>query len=117
MTLRVKERYQEEAVPTLMKEFGYGNVMQVPRPVKMTVNVGLGEAVSDAKALDSAVNDVSVICGQKPVITRARRSIANFKLREGMPIGVMATVRGKRMWEFLDRLGNAPPPPPPRFQG
>jgi large subunit ribosomal protein L5 len=100
-----------------MKEFGYGNVMQAPRPEKMMVNVGLGEAVSDAKALDSVSSDVAVIAGQKPVITRARRSIANFKLREGMPIGVMTTVRGNRMWEFLDRLVNAALPRIRDFQG
>ena len=117
MAPRVKERYQEEAVPALMKEFGYGNVMQVPRPLKMTINIGLGEAVSDGKALDSATNDVAVISGQKPVITRARRSIANFKLREGMPIGVMVTVRGNRMWESLDRLVNAALPRIRDFQG
>ncbi len=117
MTPRLKQRYREEVVPALMKEFGYGNVMQVPRPEKMTVNVGLGEAVADAKALDSASSDVAVISGQKPVITRAKRSIANFKLREGMAIGVMATVRGDRMWEFLDRLLNAALPRIRDFQG
>ncbi len=118
MAPRVKERYQEEAVPALIKEFGYENVMQVPRPVKMTINIGLGgEAVSDAKVLDSATSDVAVISGQKPVITRARTSIANFKLREGMPIGVMVTMRGNRMWEFLDRLVNAALPRLRDFQG
>ena len=85
-------------MPALMKEFGYANVMQVPQPLKATINIGLGEAVTDAKALDSATDDISVIIGQRPVITRAKRSIANFKLREGMPIGVMATARGNRMW-------------------
>ncbi len=104
-------------MPALMKEFGYANVMQVPRPLKATINIGLGEAVTDAKALDSAANDISVIIGQKPVITRAKRSIANFKLREGMPIGVMATARGNRMWEFLDRLLNAALPRLRDFQG
>lgn len=104
-------------MPALMKEFGYANVMQVPRPLKATINIGLGEAVTDAKALDSATNDISVIIGQKPVITRAKRSIANFKLREGMPIGVMATARGNRMWEFLDRLLNAALPRLRDFQG
>src|SRR3972149_6913518 len=117
MAPRVKERYQEEAVPALMKEFGYGNVMPVPRPLKMTINIGLGEAVCDGRALDSATNDVAVISGQKPVITRARRSIANFKLREGMPIGVMVTMRGNRMWESLDRLGTTALPRIRDFQG
>ncbi len=100
-----------------MKEFGYKNIMEAPRPEKMTVNIGLGEAVSDAKVLDSAVNDVAVITGQRPVITRAKKSISNFKLREGMPIGVMVTVRGGRMWEFMDRLVNAALPRLRDFQG
>lgn len=117
MVPRLKERYREEVVPALMKEFGYRNVMEAPRPEKMTVNVGLGEAVSDAKALDSASNDVAVITGQRPVITRAKKSISNFKLREGMPIGVMVTVRGSRMWEFMDRLVNAALPRLRDFQG
>jgi large subunit ribosomal protein L5 len=117
MVPRLKERYREEVLPALMKEFGYGNVMEAPRPEKMTVNVGLGEAVSDAKVLDSAVNDVAVITGQRPVITRAKKSISNFKLREGMPIGVMVTVRGSRMWEFMDRLVNAALPRLRDFQG
>ncbi len=117
MAPRLKERYREEILPALMKEFGYKNVMEVPRPEKMTVNVGLGEAVADAKALDSASNDVAVITGQKPVITRAKKSISNFKLRAGMPIGVMVTVRGGRMWEFLDRLVNAALPRIRDFQG
>lgn len=104
-------------MPALMKEFGYANVMQVPRPLKASINIGLGEAVTDAKALDSATDDISVIIGQRPVITRAKRSIANFKLREGMPIGVMATARGNRMWEFLDRLLNAALPRLRDFQG
>lgn len=117
MAPRLKERYREEVLPALMKEFGYRNVMEVPRPEKMTVNVGLGEAVADAKALDSASNDVAVITGQRPVITRAKKSISNFKVRAGMPIGVMVTVRGGRMWEFLDRLVNAALPRIRDFQG
>ena len=117
MVPRLKERYREEVVPALMKEFGYRNVMEAPRPEKMTVNVGLGEAVSDAKVLDSAASDVAVITGQRPVITRAKKSISNFKLREGMPIGVMVTVRGGRMWEFMDRLVNAALPRLRDFQG
>jgi len=114
---RLKETYREEIVPALMKEFGYDNVMKVPRPEKATVNIGLGEAVTDAKALDSAATEVGIIAGQRPVITRAKRSIANFKLREGMPIGVMVTTRGDRMWEFLDRLLNAALPRIRDFQG
>jgi large subunit ribosomal protein L5 len=117
MAPRLKERYREELAPVLMKEFGYQNVMQVPRPTKMTVNIGLGEAITDAKALDAATNDISIITGQKPVITRAKKSIANFKLREGMPIGATVTVRGDRMWEFLDRLLNAALPRIRDFQG
>jgi large subunit ribosomal protein L5 len=101
---RLKDRYREEVVPELMKEFGYSNVMQVPELEKIVVNVGLGEAVSNAKALEAAVADVSAITGQKPVVTRAKKSIAAFKLRAGMPIGVMVTLRGPRMYEFLDRL-------------
>ncbi len=117
MAPRLKETYREEIVPALMKEFGYDNVMKVPRPEKATVNIGLGEAVTDAKALDSATTEVGIIAGQRPVITRAKRSIANFKLREGMPIGVMVTTRGDRMWEFLDRLLNAALPRIRDFQG
>jgi large subunit ribosomal protein L5 len=117
MVPRLKERYREEVLPALMKEFGYKNVMEAPRPEKMTVNVGLGEAVADAKSLDSASSDLAVITGQRPVITRARKSISNFKLREGMPIGVMVTVRGARMWEFMDRLVNAALPRIRDFQG
>lgn len=117
MVPRLKERYGKEVVPALMQEFGYGNIMEVPRPEKMTVNVGLGEAVADAKVLDSASNDVAIITGQRPVITRAKKSISNFKVRAGMPIGVMVTVRGSRMWEFLDRLVNAALPRIRDFQG
>lgn len=91
-------------MPELMKEFGYSNVMQVPQLKKIVVNVGLGEAVSNAKALEAAVADISAITGQKPVVTRAKKSIAAFKLRAGMPIGAMVTLRGPRMYEFLDRL-------------
>ncbi len=114
---RLKERYREEIVPALMKEFGYANVMQAPRVEKVTLNVGLGEAVSDAKALDAASGDIATITGQHPVITRAKRSISNFKLREGMPIGVTVTLRGSRMWEFLDRMLNATLPRIRDFQG
>ena len=114
---RLKERYNEEIVPALMKEFGYANVMQAPRLEKVTLNVGLGEAVANAKALDAASQDVATITGQHPVITRAKRSISNFKLREGMPIGVTVTLRGSRMWEFMDRMLNATLPRIRDFQG
>jgi large subunit ribosomal protein L5 len=101
---RLREKFREEVVPEMMKEFGYSNVMQVPQLKKIVVNVGLGEAVSNAKALEAAVADISAITGQKPVVTRAKKSIAAFKLRAGMPIGAMVTLRGPRMYEFLDRL-------------
>jgi large subunit ribosomal protein L5 len=117
MAPRLKERYREEVVPALMKEFSYQNVMQVPRLQKIVVNIGLGEALQNPKALDSASEDVAAITGQKPVITRAKRSIANFKLREGMPIGVTVTLRGDRMYELLDRMVNAALPRIRDFQG
>ena len=101
---RLREKYREDVVPGLMKEFGYSNVMQVPKLEKIVVNIGLGEAVSNAKSIDAAVGDLSAITGQKPVVTRAKKSIAAFKLRAGMPIGAMVTLRGPRMYEFLDRL-------------
>jgi len=101
---RLKTRYQQEIAPNLFKEFGYANVMQVPRMVKVVVNMGVGDAARDSKLIDGAVRDLSAITGQKPQITKARKSIAQFKLREGMPIGAHATLRGDRMWEFLDRL-------------
>jgi large subunit ribosomal protein L5 len=101
---RLRERYRDEVVPQMMREFGYTNVMQVPKLQKAVLNIGLGEAVSNAKAIDAAVNDVQLITGQKPIVTRAKRSIAAFKLREGMPIGVKVTLRGDRMYEFYDRL-------------
>jgi large subunit ribosomal protein L5 len=117
MPPRLQERYREEIVPALMKEFGYKNIMQAPRLEKVTINVGLGEAVQNAKSLDAASTDVATVSGQHPVITRAKKSIANFKLREGMPIGVMVTLRGSRMWEFLDRALNAALPRIRDFQG
>src|SRR3990172_4791863 len=117
MAPRLQERYREEIIPALMKEFGYKNVMQAPRLEKVTVNVGAGEAVQNAKALDAASGDIATITGQHPVITRAKKSIANFKLREGMPIGLMVTLRGSRMWEFLDRALNAALPRIRAFQG
>jgi large subunit ribosomal protein L5 len=103
---RLKDLYQEQIVPTLQKELGYQNVMQVPRLEKIVVNVGVGEALQNAKALDATVQDIMTITGQKPIVTRARKSIASFKLREGNPIGVKVTLRGSRMWDFLDRLCN-----------
>jgi large subunit ribosomal protein L5 len=101
---RLKEKYREEIVPEMMKEFGYSNVMQVPELEKIVVNIGLGEAVSNGKAIEAAVGDLSAITGQRPVVTRAKKSIAAFKLRAGMPIGATVTLRGPRMYEFLDRL-------------
>ena len=104
MPVRLREKYQQEIVPALMQEFKFSSVMQVPRLTKIVVNVGVGEAVQNSKALDAAVGDITTITGQKPVITKARKSIAAFKLREGMPIGVMVTLRGDRMYDFYDRL-------------
>jgi large subunit ribosomal protein L5 len=101
---RLKQKYQDEVIPAMMKEFGYKNSMQVPRLEKITVNVGIGEATQNIKVLDTAVAEVTAITGQKPVVTRAKKSIANFKLREGVPIGCMVTLRQERMYEFLDRL-------------
>ena len=108
---------QPGGVPTLMKDFGYSNVMQVPRLTKVVVNVGVGEAMENAKALDGAVEDMTTITGQRPVITKARKSIANFKLREGRAIGVKTTLRGERMWSFLDRLMNVALPRVRDFRG
>ena len=101
---RLKLRYREEILPSLREEFGYANVMQVPGMVKVVVNMGVGEAARDSKLIEGAVRDLALVTGQKPLVTRARKSIAQFKLREGMPIGAHVTLRGDRMWEFLDRL-------------
>jgi large subunit ribosomal protein L5 len=101
---QLRERYHSEAVPALQKQFGYDNPMQVPRLEKIVVNIGLGEALQNAKAVDAAVGDIAAITGQKPVVTRARRSIAQFRVRTGNPIGVKVTLRGERMWDFLERL-------------
>ena len=101
---RLRERYREEVVPTLREKFGYENVMQVPRLEKIVVNMGVGEAAQNSRALDGAINDLARITGQKPQLRRARKSVAGFKIREGMPVGARATLRGERMWEFLDRL-------------
>jgi large subunit ribosomal protein L5 len=117
MTPRLKERYQKEIVPALTKEFKYTNPMAVPRVRKVVVNMGLGEAIQNAKLLDSAGLELGLITGQKAVVTRARKSIANFKLRKNMPIGAMVTLRGDRMYEFLDRLMNVALPRVRDFRG
>jgi large subunit ribosomal protein L5 len=101
---RLKQRYRDEIKPALRDQFSYGNVMQVPGLVKVVVNMGVGDAAKDSKLIEGAVRDLGAITGQKPVVTKARKSIAQFKLREGMPIGAHTTLRGDRMWEFLDRL-------------
>jgi large subunit ribosomal protein L5 len=101
---RLKQRYRDEIASALQKEFSIGNVMQIPGLVKIVVNMGVGEAARDSKLIDGAVRDLATITGQKPIVTRARKSIAQFKLREGMPIGAHVTLRGDRMWEFADRL-------------
>jgi large subunit ribosomal protein L5 len=101
---RLKERYQSEVAPALREEFGYANVMQIPGLSKIAVNMGVGDAARDAKLIEGAIKDLAIITGQKPAVARARKSIAQFKLREGMPIGAHVTLRGDRMWEFLDRL-------------
>ena len=101
---RLKTRYREEIVPSLREDFGYANVMQVPGVTKVVVNMGVGDAARDSKLIEGAIRDLGLITGQKPLVTRARKSIAQFKLREGMPIGAHVTLRGDRMWEFLDRL-------------
>ncbi len=114
---RLKQRYRDEIAPALIEEFSYPNKMQAPRLQKVVLNIGLGEALQDSKTLDAASNDLATITGQKPVITRAKKSIANFKVREGNAIGVSVTVRGDQMWEFLDRLLNAALPRIRDFRG
>jgi large subunit ribosomal protein L5 len=114
---RLRERYRSEVVPALMDEFKYKNVMQVPKLEKAVLNIGLGEAITNAKAIDAAVSDLQQITGQKPVVTRAKRSVAAFKLRTGMPIGVKVTLRGDRMYEFFDRLVNIALPRIRDFRG
>lgn len=113
----LRERYRTEAVPALVERFGYKNPMQVPRLLKVTVNMGVGDAVQNPKALDAAVEDLATITGQKPLITRAKRSIANFKIRAGMPIGCKVTLRGDRMYHFADRLFNVALPRVRDFRG
>jgi large subunit ribosomal protein L5 len=115
--MRLKQYYRETVVPELMKEFRYRNVMQVPRIVKVVLNIGVGEALENAKALDGAVEDLTKITGQKPVITRAKKAVAAFKLREGRAIGVKVTLRNERMWSFLDRLINVALPRTRDFRG
>lgn len=117
MAARLAERYKAEIAPSLFKEFAYGNVMQVPKLTKVVVNIGLGESIQNAKAVDAAVNDLMLITGQKPVVTRAKKSIAAFKLRAGMPIGAMVTLRGQTMYEFVDRLVSASLPRIRDFRG
>src|ERR687883_1413822 len=114
---RLRQRYERDVVPALTRDFNYQNPMQVPRLAKDSVNVGVGEATANAKALDATVRDIGLITGQKPVVKKARKSIAQFKLREGMNVGVMVTLRGQRMWEFLDRLMNAALPRTRDFRG
>ncbi|RME10467.1 MAG: 50S ribosomal protein L5 [Ardenticatenia bacterium] len=117
MAARLEQIYKERVVPALMEEFKYKNIMQVPRIEKVVVNIGLGEALQNAKALEHAVEDLATITGQRPVITRAKKSIANFRLRAGQPIGVKVTLRGERMWSFLDRLMNVALPRQRDFRG
>lgn len=106
MSARLREVYKNEVTPSLMKEFGYKNVMQVPKLEKIVLNIGLGEAVREIKVIDAATRDLTLITGQKPVVTRAKKSIATYKLRAGMPIGCMVTLRGEKMYEFYDRFVN-----------
>lgn len=113
----LKTKYQQEVVPALQKQFNYTNVMMLPRMEKVVVNVGLGEAVQNAKALDAAVGDIAAITGQKPIVTKAKKSIATFKIRAGMPIGCKVTLRGERMWDFLDKLVNVALPRVRDFRG
>lgn len=117
MNLALKERYDNEIVPALMKSLKLANIMEVPRITKVVVNIGVGEALDNSKALDAAVGDLTQITGQKPIVTVARKSIANFKLREGRQIGVKVTLRGERMWAFLDRLMNIALPRVRDFRG
>jgi large subunit ribosomal protein L5 len=114
---RLREKYVKEVIPSLIKEFGYKNVMEVPRLERVALNMGLGEAIHNIKILDSAVEELATIAGQRPVVTRAKRSIASFKLREGMPIGCMVTLRRERMYYFLDKLFNVSLPRVRDFRG
>jgi len=113
----LRERYQKEVIPAMVQKFGYKNIMEVPRLEKVVINMGVGEAIQNPKLLDAAVNDLTMITGQKPVITRAKKSIANFKLRAGMPIGCKVTLRGQRMYDFLEKLFNVALPRVRDFRG
>ncbi len=117
MSTRIREKYRTEVIPALMEEFKYSNVMMVPRVTKVVINVGVGEALDNARALDATVEDMTKIAGQKPVITKARQSVAAFKLREGRSIGVKVTLRGERMWALIDRLVNIALPRTRDFRG
>ncbi|BAZ03994.1 50S ribosomal protein L5 [Calothrix sp. NIES-3974] len=117
MATRLKKLYQETIVPKLIQQFEYKNIHQVPKVTKVTVNRGLGEAAQNAKALESSLNEIGIITGQKPVVTRAKKAIAGFKIREGMPVGIMVTLRGDRMYDFLDRLINLSLPRIRDFRG
>ncbi|PLZ99928.1 50S ribosomal protein L5 [Fischerella thermalis CCMEE 5268] len=117
MPTRLKSLYQETIVPSLTKQFGYTNIHQVPKLVKVTVNRGLGEAAQNAKALEASLSEIALITGQKPVVTRAKKAIAGFKIRQGMPVGIMVTLRGERMYSFLDRLINLALPRIRDFRG
>ena len=117
MAARMREKYRSEVVEALTREFLYANPMQVPTVHKIVINIGMGEAVQNTKAMDAATRDLSIIAGQKPVITKAKKSVAAFKIRTGMPIGAMVTLRGERMWEFLDRLISVALPRIRDFQG
>lgn len=117
MASRMKERYVAEIAPALNKKFGYKSVMQIPKLDKIVINVGAGEAKDNAKVIDSISGDLAKITGQKPIVCRAKKSVANFKLREGMPIGVKVTLRGEKMWEFMDRLFNVALPRVRDFRG
>ena len=117
MAERLKQKYQEKIVPKLMEQFGYSNVHQVPKLVKVTVNRGLGEAAQNAKALEASLAEIATITGQKPVVTRAKKAIAGFKIRQGMPVGIMVTLRSERMYAFLDRLLNLALPRIRDFRG
>ncbi|MEI6286524.1 MAG: 50S ribosomal protein L5 [Bacillota bacterium] len=117
MSARLKEKYQKDVSGALMTKFGYKSIMQIPKIEKVVINMGVGEAVANAKALESAVADLVIISGQKPVVTKAKKSIANFKIRQGMPIGTKVTLRGSRMYEFLDKLINIALPRVRDFRG
>jgi large subunit ribosomal protein L5 len=114
---RLRKKYKDEIIPQLMKDFSFGNIMQVPKLERVIINMGLGEAVQNAKLIESAVEELTAITGRKPIVTRAKKSIATFKLREGMPIGVMVTLRGEQMYDFVDRLVSIALPRTRDFKG